>query len=28
MEIQKLSDNGYDFIKTTVKGIECWEAIK
>ena len=28
MEVQKLTKEGYDFVKTTVKGIECWEAIK
>ena len=28
MEIQKLYEQGYDFIKTVEQGIECWEAIK
>ena len=28
MEMSKLKDNGYEFVKTCVEGIECWEAIK
>ncbi len=28
MEVQKLAEKGFEFIKTTVKGIECWEAVK
>ena len=28
MEVQKLLKAGYDFVKTTVKGVECWEASK
>ena len=28
MEVQKLAANGYEFSKTIVKGVECWEASK
>ena len=27
-EIQKLYEQGYNFIKTVEKGVECWEAVK
>ena len=28
MEVQKLAENGYEFVKTIVKEVECWEGIK
>ncbi|EMB24171.1 hypothetical protein [Treponema denticola] len=28
MEVQKLAENGYEFVKTVVKEVECWEGIK
>ena len=28
MEVQKLAENGYEFVKAVVKEVECWETIK